>query len=1050
MGAHPLVQSPADLAALVAALPAGGALPVRTVLVATERHAHSLRRALASSGRAAALAGTRFVGPATLALELLREAGSDLRPGEEPLRPARILALLAEPLAFEYFDLALLRSTPGWPEAFASAIHDLEGAGLVPERLPRTTAAWRDLALLWRKLDEAAGTSATAARIYLRAAETLASGLRLPTGPILATITGREPAALARFLRALPGATLALAVARPLRERHLARVEALFGDAARTALASAPPPAPAATERDLLTRFLFASPALLAERDRPRSRGRDGTVELTEHAGVEEELEAAADWLARELLERETPLERIAVLVPAKGALPPLVAARLARLPWKDGPLPVYLAGGVPLVSRAGGARALALVRALAAWLPADRVAALIPALRAPRGERQHLSIEEAVALAWSLGTVGGNAGEPAKALDWPARAAAREAALAGEEEASAADGRTFHGRHDLERLRALRPALEALAALAKRVVEDAPLAELAPAFVAFVERWLLAPGGGAPLHVLIDEALAGARTDAVGAALRGPAALTLLEERLLSIRLPTARFGEPAVFVGTVAEAAGLELDAVRVIGLAEGTLPSAVREDPVLLDSMRLEADPLLVPVTADRVLAQLQSFDAALRATGRAFALSFPRNDLARSEREPSSLLVEVGAALGRHDPHHPGAIPDLASLARTALGPAREEALRFRAERPVGEVAWQDRASARGEIPPGWTAEPSVALGAILALRDATALGADTGLLGAAGPLGPIPGIDPERPISATALGTLLACPLRFLFTRLLGWDEPSGAPSLGELDPLTYGGLFHETMEELYAAHGADLVARKRSLAHWLAVAKALAAAKLDALLEQRPLVGKGVVEKERNRLHRDVERFLAYDWNLPLDRFIGVELPFGYDAPLALDAGGTPLHVHGFIDRIDVERGHALLRDLKTGRAHLREGEEEGPTAGRDLQLGLYGMVARRLSAELEIPKKLQAAYAYVQHGEERAFRGDYAELEAAAKGWLAISASLLASHQFPPTPDAGDCGWCPFRPVCGPEVPARAAAATARGPAGAFLKLRAPEEEEE
>ena len=40
----------------------------------------------------------------------------------------------------------------------------------------------------------------------------------------------------------------------------------------------------------------------------------------------------------------------------------------------------------------------------------------------------------------------------------------------------------------------------------------------------------------------------------------------------------------------------------------------------------------------------------------------------------------------------------------------------------------------------------------------------------------------------------------------------------------------------------------------------------------------------------------------------PLDRYVGVELPFGWDAPLALEARVTPLYVHGYIDRIDVEK----------------------------------------------------------------------------------------------------------------------------------------------
>ena len=123
-----LLHSLADQAAAVAALPASGTLPVRTVLVPTERDAHALRRALVRTGRSAALAGTRFVGPLTLAREVLAGAGCDFTPGEESLRASRLLAVLEKDLPLEYFELTLLRGTQGWPDAFASAIGDLEVA----------------------------------------------------------------------------------------------------------------------------------------------------------------------------------------------------------------------------------------------------------------------------------------------------------------------------------------------------------------------------------------------------------------------------------------------------------------------------------------------------------------------------------------------------------------------------------------------------------------------------------------------------------------------------------------------------------------------------------------------------------------------------------------------------------------------------------------------------------------------------------------------------------------------------------------------------------
>jgi hypothetical protein len=247
------------------------------------------------------------------------------------------------------------------------------------------------------------------------------------------------------------------------------------------------------------------------------------------------------------------------------------------------------------------------------------------------------------------------------------------------------------------------------------------------------------------------------------------------------------------------------------------------------------------------------------------------------------------------------------------------------------------------------------------------------------------------------------------------------------------------------LEAFYRRHGAALVARLRPLEHWRLVAREVADGELTALLGTRPLVGDAVQARERARLLRDVETFLAYDWSLKLERFVAAEQPFGVPDPLALDLAGATLHVLGWIDRVDVEGDHALVRDLKTGREHLRSGDEEAPTPGRDLQLGLYALVARKLAAEWSLPPKLQAAYVYVESGEERAFRADCGELLRAAESWLLIAARLLAERSFPPARGGDQCRFCAFRPACGDEVRERSAAAagTATGALAGFLALR-------
>jgi len=296
-----------DWAEAVAALPARGPLPSRVVLVPRERVAHVLRRELIRTGRGQVLAGTRFITCPVAAVEVLRAGDVAFEPGEEALRAARLLALFRAGLPLGHFPLELLRIKPGWDEAFGHTISDLEGTGLRPEDLesPEGSARMRDVATVWRALDDSAGRSWTTQRILLEAGATLEG--RPYTwpfqGPVLGFAGGDVTGAEARFLRAIPGLTLGLLAARPTRERYLNGMEALFGRAAGEALRSVQPTRASLTERDLLASYLFEPPAVLADPARPRSRGPDGTVDLEEHAGIEAEIEASADWVARQVAE---------------------------------------------------------------------------------------------------------------------------------------------------------------------------------------------------------------------------------------------------------------------------------------------------------------------------------------------------------------------------------------------------------------------------------------------------------------------------------------------------------------------------------------------------------------------------------------------------------------------------------------------------------------------------------------------------------------------------------------------------------------------------
>ena len=512
-----------------------------------------------------------------------------------------------------------------------------------------------------------------------------------------------------------------------------------------------------------------------------------------------------------------------------------------------------------------------------------------------------------------------------------------------------------------------------------------------------------------------------------------------MIEETLARLRVPVGRFGEPAVYVGTVREATGLGFAAVRVIGLGEGHLPSAPHEDPVLPDALRrgLEAAHrargVRLPTAADRALQELHALDGAVRGARERVALSAPRVDIDRSQREPSSVMLEAAAALARPD-RVTGArgqmVPDARALRRDFFVPSRQAALDFRRATPLAEAAWQDAVAARlVGLPPRWRASPAVDLDRIAVLLATVGLGPMDGWLAAATLR--VPGLEAERPITPSALEVLLGCPHRFLLEQILKFREPAAPPALREIGQPAYGGLFHQVAEAFYRREGAAFCRGDWELRAWQERLDPIVDAAFDAFVREYPLVGETVRAHERERLRQDLRDLLEHDWPAPgRKRFVDVERAFGRPVPVALTLGSRSLYVRGRIDRLDVVGDAVLVRDLKTGRPYPRQGKEFDPTPGLDLQLGVYGLVVKAMALAWGVPARVAAAYAYFgRRGVDRREFGDDFDsaLEPAVRGWLALAADLLAERAFPRTPNPDDCAFCAFRPVCGESVYDRA-----------------------
>ncbi len=1027
-----ILGSTADWAAAVAALPRDGPLPASIVVVPSNAVAHALRKELIRGGWAACLRGTRFVGASILAREVLSDAGIDFVGAEESLRPSRILRLIRQDLSLEYFDRDLLTRMNGWDEAFARTIGDLEAAGLSPEDLPSDAEPqWRDVARVWRAANASGGRSWTENKILREAAQLLELE---PTrwhfnGAVLVAVTGHEASAHARFIRAIPRAHIAVHGARPARDRHRMRVKRLYAATAPLPQSPAVPRAHA-TERDVLASYLFEPADVLAAADRPRSGGVDGTVSLEEHAGIEAEVEASAEWVSQQICERATPIEEIAILTTRLDPLAALLVDRLSRLFGTDATeAPIFVAGGLPARTSPPGARMSAVIRALRGHLSLDGLAGVLPVLRAGSDEVR-VPRGAALDVAYALGTAGGNPAHPKGALEWTARVAAEvtrhDAVLNGTTSDDEESTESSHVRRRRAHLLALQPAIDALVGVAQALLDGAPLSSVWPLLRDFFEVHLVAPGSSPITRALLEEAMTVLCLDEAGGALQGDDALAAIDESLDRLRIPVGRVGEAAIYVGGVESAVGLRFRATRIIGLAEGTIPAAPMEDPVLPAHLRTRFESLGLIAPADRTLAQLHAIDRVARDTSECIAMSHSRQGADRSYREASSVLIEAAAALGRGVANDTApVIPDRKALHRHAYGPARATRAAFRSKSPLLGAAWLDRvATGAPGVPRDWLVGSHVQLSRVRELMTEET-GALHGFLDTARdglPLS-IPGLTAERTVSPSALASLLACPHQFLLERVFRLGAPFAPPPQRSLPANVYGNLVHTCLERFYRENGPAFSGRRETLDKWLSSAVLEANRVFDQYLETTPLTSEGVRRAQRERVIEDVKRFVRHDWSQPQADFVDVERPF--NGVVWRDANDRlHLHLRGRIDRIDAHASRVtIVRDVKTGKPHPRA-EDEAPDVARDLQLAVYSYVARASTHDWKTPQRVSAEYVYVgpRGIVRRSWNNREDILAAAGDDWLSLAAELMTAGTFPRTTDPDDCRYCSFQPTCGEE----------------------------
>jgi RecB family exonuclease len=825
------------------------------------------------------------------------------------------------------------------------------------------------------------------------------------------------------------------------------------------------PPRPA-SELHLVQRFLFALPEALTDPQRPRSAGADGSVDLEEHPSLEEEIEATATWVSEQLM-AGVAAEEIALIVPELDPYAILLADRLQRLTSTGAPLRSDVEGGLPLAESPAGLRLQTLLTALARSLEAEATIRLVQVLRrADQGNEElprALSASRVASMVYGAGIVGGSPADSTGLREWVPRLTRRRDTLRALVEASdAANPETADEpdkrRHTVDRQQAQRrlkeieavlPAISALQHLAENILGGASLQDAWVRLRAFAQTWLRLPPDPPNILETLDQQLEPVLADAVATSVTGVAALQFLIAALRRERRSTGRFGEACIFIGTPAHAAGLAFSAVRVLGLAEGALPHTPHDDPIVPDDLRkhiqdaarTRAPDIVVPRLADQVLDDIHGVFRVVSAARQRLALSAPRQWIDRSEREVSGIMLEVATALGRAAQGRvdEGDVPTAARLRAVYLSPGRTARRRAAGERPLSprnQLADTPRLSPHAvAVPADWLRGGALGLDRVrelaAALRDDGLTAIDGDVADAWSAVQP-PGMVPQRPISASALGVLLSCPHRFLLERILHLNAPASRPSTETIDPIAYGALFHAAAERFFDTAGGPLCAHEGDVDQWAARAQAVAAEQFDQLRDEYPLRGNDAIERERQRLLRQTEQLVRDEWRRPPREYLDSELRFGDPTAVRLVVDGGALYVRGAIDRLDRLRSGGLsVRDLKTGRVH--DLGEDPMNAGRDLQIGLYTLVLEAVHGTAGEAGACVVEAVYVHpsaaQAEDRAFAGaELALLRRRTQSWLRVAHRLLSAGSFPRTPNPDDCRYCPFVPACGEGAQQRSA----------------------
>ncbi len=414
-----------------------------------------------------------------------------------------------------------------------------------------------------------------------------------------------------------------------------------------------------------------------------------------------------------------------------------------------------------------------------------------------------------------------------------------------------------------------------------------------------------------------------------------GTPSLSIMRETLeLELRNSTSRVGKigTGVMVGPIRDAVGLDFDLLCILGMAEGTLPPASTDDPLLPEAVRARTGGVLA-TWRDRQ--DLQHRDLLAGMSGATTSLlSFPRGDIRSGAKKVPSrwLLPTLQSFMG-------------VEVRATTWAQFSHAAVEVRGSYAAG-VESQDPVSVGQLRQRQALADPALIDPTARQMIHDRAHAVFSRFNGLVGDEAPLPEIGP----SPTRLQKWFECPHHYFHRYILGLREEDDPDETVEMSPLDEGTLLHRILERL-VAQWKDPDYGQPWPDDMVTLLDQIVTEEFDKA-EQSMLVGLHIPwERTKDKLRADLRAWIPGDDHLRAGRWKprATELHFDdLDVPLP---DGTVLRLQGSVDRVDVDAdGNLRVLDYKSGKAdkYAKLSEDDPTLRGKFLQLPLYALAAQR------------------------------------------------------------------------------------------------------